>query len=497
LKLSTKLTIYLSIAIIIILSVYGYLNVLSRRDIHIRKMKLEAKGIARTVKVSLERTPIAMEMNYIQNLIDAVEEYEKTLGVIVYYPLKDLIFYSQSIQGEFEIYLESIKNAINEDHSKEEFGYYKKNPVFLYTSPIKDEKGSNIGGVTVLQHLTFVEKDIKKTEWSILITTLLLIGVTVTLILFTTRRWVSAPLSQLEDGIKNIAKGNLNARIDLRRGSEEIFDVAKAFNKMAVDLKEAQDKIIQEAKTKLELERNLRHSEKLAIIGKLASELAHEIRTPLTSIKIFIQSLEKEIDIDENRVEDFRIIKKEIDRINENITRLLNFARPEEPQFQQINIHELLKDTLNLLMAKIKKNHIQLNLSLADPLFLMEGDPRQLSQVFLNLILNAIEAMPQGGILTIHSSIKTDPGSQKEFFRLVIQDTGVGIPENNIPRLFDPFFTTKKEGTGLGLSIVHALVQKHQGQIEVESEPGRGSSFILTLPVRKEASWEDGKNSRC
>jgi len=491
LKLGTKLTIYISVIIIIVLSGYGYFNILSRRDILIRKMKLEAKSIGRTLKVSLEKISLPREMGYVQDLIDSVEEYEVTLGIIVYYQDKDLIFWSKSIQGEFEPYLKSIKNSIKEDLPKEEFGVYKEWSVFLYTFPFKDRKGKNIGGVAVFQHSTFLEEDIKKAEWSIFATTLLLIGGAVALVFFTTRRWVTNPLFQLRDGIKNIAKGNLNGRIDLRRSSEEISEVTKAFNQMAVDLKETRDQIIQETETKLELEKSLRHSEKLTIIGKLASELAHEIRTPLTSINIFIQSLEKEIDIDEDREQDFRIIKKEIDRINENITRLLNFARPEEPQFQQINAHELLKDTLSLLMPKIKKNNIQLNLSLTDPLPPMEGDSKQLGQVLLNLLLNAIEAMPQGGTLTIQSNIETNPEGQEKLFQLVIQDTGQGIPESDIPHLFDPFFTTKEEGTGLGLSIVHSLVQKHHGRIEVESEWGRGSSFILTLPILKEASWEE------
>jgi len=488
LKLGTKLTIYLSIIIIIVLSGYGYLNILSRRDILIRKMKLEAKSIGRTLNFPLEKISLPREMEYVQELIDSVEEYEVTLGIIVYHQEKDLIFRSKSIKEGFEPYLKSIKNSLKEDVPKEEFGVYKEWPVFLYTFPFKDRRGKNIGGVTILQHSTFVEEDIKKAEWSILTTTLLLIGGTVALIFFTTRRWVANPLFQLRDGIKNIARGNLNSRIDLRRGSEEISEVTKAFNQMAVDLKQARDQIIQETEAKLELEKSLRHSEKLTIIGKLASELAHEIRTPLTSINIFIQSLEKEIDIDEDREQDFRIIKKEIDRINENISRLLNFARPEEPQFQQINAHELLKDTLGLLMPKIKKNNIQLDLSLTDPLPPMEGDSKQLGQVLLNLLLNAIEAMPQGGTLKIQSNIETNPDNKDKFFQIVIQDTGQGIPESDIPHLFEPFFTTKKEGTGLGLSIVNSLVQKHHGRIEVESELGRGSSFILTLPMRKEAS---------
>jgi signal transduction histidine kinase len=131
-----------------------------------------------------------------------------------------------------------------------------------------------------------------------------------------------------------------------------------------------------------------------------------------------------------------------------------------------------------------------LDISLPEDSLPVEGDPKQLSQVFLNLLLNAIEAMPKGGVLTIRSTMKGIPNTQDEFLQLVIQDTGCGIPEKDRPYLFDPFFTTKDAGTGLGLSIAYSIVQKHNGQIEVESEMGKGSSFIISLPTHKENKWK-------
>ncbi|MDI7258998.1 MAG: ATP-binding protein [Thermodesulfobacteriota bacterium] len=245
----------------------------------------------------------------------------------------------------------------------------------------------------------------------------------------------------------------------------------------------------------LKLQEQLIRSEKMAALGQLSAGIAHEIRTPLTSIKIFIQSLEKEIDLDENKKEDFRIIKKEIDRINENVTLFLNFARPEDPIFQRANVNALVMDALNLLTAKIKTSGIHLKISLLEDPPPLEGDTKQLSQVFLNLILNAIEAMPKGGTLTIRSMLKAIPESQEIILQLVFQDTGGGIPEKDRPYLFDPFFTTKDTGTGLGLSIVYSIVQKHNGQIEVESELAKGSSFILSLPVHKEGTWKELSSS--
>ena len=168
----------------------------------------------------------------------------------------------------------------------------------------------------------------------------------------------------------------------------------------------------------------------------------------------------------------------------------MNFARPEEPLFQAISIGELVGEPLNLITAKLKNSGIQPVVSLADEHPPVEGDRKQLAQVILNLLLNAVEAMPQGGTLTISSTVAVNPESRQEFLQLIVKDTGPGVPEKDRPHLFDPFFTTKAGGTGLGLSVAYSIIQKHNGRIEVESEFGKGASFILSLPVKKEESWK-------
>ncbi len=312
---------------------------------------------------------------------------------------------------------------------------------------------------------------------------------------------VTDPIKCLSEAVTSFGDGHFGKAVLSRRG-DEIGKLIAGFNMMAEKLKkaytelegrvEASNKELESAYEMLkQRQEQLIRSEKMAALGQLSAGIAHEIRNPLTSIKIFIQSLEKEIDLDENQEEDFRIILKEIDRINENITRFLNFARPEEPLFQTINISALIKNTVNLLTAKLKNSNIRLDINLPDEHPPVEGDPKQLSQVFLNLFLNAVEAMPQGGTLTIRSDVKGTLDDRKEFLELMIKDTGHGIPEKDRPYLFDPFFTTKAGGTGLGLSIVYSIIQKHNGRIEVESELDKGTVFILSLPIRGEGYGEN------
>ena len=140
-KLGTKLTVYISLIIVLVLSGYGYFHIQSRRELLVKKMKGEVESTGRNLNVSLEKVQIPREGEYVQDLIDGIEEYEKTLGIIVYYPRKDLVFTSRSLGDETEPYLEMIKNSIKNDYPQEEFGVYKKTPIFAYAFPLKDKKG--------------------------------------------------------------------------------------------------------------------------------------------------------------------------------------------------------------------------------------------------------------------------------------------------------------------------------------------------------------------
>jgi len=497
LKLGTKLTLNLSLIIILVLSGYGYFHILSRRDILIRKMKVEVRSIGRTLKVSLEKISLLREMEYVQDLIDAVEEYEKTLGVIVYHQGKDLVFRSHSLGGEIEPYLNLIKGSIREDLPHEEFGRYQKVSVFIYTFPLKDRRGKNIGGVSILQHTSFMEEDIKKAKWSIFITIFVLIGGTVALVLFGTRRWITLPISQLMVGIKNLAKGNLDTRIDSRRG-DELCELAEAFNQMATDLKEAQARIIQEGETKLELERSLRQSEKLATIGQLTSGLAHEIGTPLNIIGGRAELAKKRLGDKEEAQKGLDIIAEQTERITKIIQQLLGFVRKKKPEQIPLDISTVLGTTLDFLDHQIQKQRVKVTKSIRDDLPPVMGDADQLQQVFLNLILNAIQSMPEGGGLRLSASTKEISkenleDGKRQYVEVRIEDTGVGMEREVIQNIFNPFFTTKDTGTGLGLMVSQGIVQDHEGWIDVESRVGKGSVFKVYLPSLEEKVRDEGK----
>ena len=427
-RLGTKLTIYLSLIIIAVITGYGYLDILSRRDILVRKMKAEVRGTGRTLTLSLEKISPPEEKEYVQGLVDAVSDYERIQGVIVYYPEENLIFRSHSLKEGFEPYVSLVERSMRGQLPLEEFGSYKKVPVFSYAFPLKDGSGKARGGVCIVQHTSYMEREVEKAKWSIFITAFLLIGGTVALILVGTRKWVSQPISKLISGIGNMAKGNLDTRIDLK-GEDELSELARSFNQMAVDLKRAQERIIREAEVRLELEMSLRQSEKLAVIGQLASGLAHEIGTPLNILLGRTELIKRRLEDKEAIRNNVDIIGNQIQKITRIIEQLLGFVRKKQPERKTVDIRNILKTALDLLDNRIEKQQLRVVKDFRESLPPVTGDPDSLQQVFLNLILNAVQAMPGGGTLQLSAApVRVSKGDSpehlKQYVEVRVEDSG-------------------------------------------------------------------------
>lgn len=488
-KLSTRLTLYLSLTIVLIFSGYGYLHILSRRNILTQVMKTEVRSIAEILRFSLEKISLPREMAYVQELLDAVSEPKRTLGVVFYYQERDLIFRSQSFAGEEGAFWDVLKNSIREEGVREEFEVYQQVPVYSYSFSLKDKKGKRIGRVSVVQHTSFLEEDIAETKRTIFLTVLALIGGTVILILIITRRWLALPIAQLMGGIQRMAGGQLDTRIDLPRG-DEISELAQAFNRMASDLNEARQKLIRENETTLELERSLRQSEKLAAIGQLASELAHEMGTPLNIISGRAELTKRRLEDKESAARNLDIIAQQTGKIIRTIQQLLGFVRKKRPEQRILDIHPVLESTLDFLGQKVEKQGVQVVRDFMDHPPPVKGDADQLQQVFLNLVLNALQAMPAGGTLRLSTSSRerVSRGGHKDdrrsFLEVSVQDTGVGMEGEVMEKIFTPFFTTKEgeRGTGLGLTVAQGIILEHGGWIEAESQAGKGSLFKIYLP---------------
>jgi len=234
-----------------------------------------------------------------------------------------------------------------------------------------------------------------------------------------------------------------------------------------------------------ETQRQLFHSEKLAALGKLSAGIAHEIRNPLTSIKILIHSLADEMATEASRQKDLAVIETEIERVNKIIRQFLEFARPRPPSLELMDVHQVLEETLALLVYELEGRGISLERHYASALPPIPMDREQMKQVFLNLILNAIQAMVRGGRLKIATLVRPRDSRPGETPRVEIdiEDTGPGMSEEVESKIFEPFFSTKEEGIGLGLPIAQRIIEEHGGEIRVISRMGEGTTFTVALPV--------------
>jgi len=243
--------------------------------------------------------------------------------------------------------------------------------------------------------------------------------------------------------------------------------------------------IVDDITERIELESQLSQSEKLSSIGLLAAGVAHEVNTPLAVISSYAQMLSKQLHGDEKKSELLEKITRQTFRASEIVNNLLNFSRTSGSEFGELDVNKVVGDTLALLEHQLKSGKVKVQVELDPDLPTVYGNTGKLQQVFLNLFLNAKDAMPQGGTL----AIRTSNGAQ---VNVSVSDSGTGIAQEHIARIYDPFFTTKsaegegrRRGTGLGLSVTYGIIQEHAGKIWVESRVGEGTTFHLEFPMLK------------
>jgi signal transduction histidine kinase/putative methionine-R-sulfoxide reductase with GAF domain len=303
---------------------------------------------------------------------------------------------------------------------------------------------------------------------------------------------VVIPLLTKEKALGAIAADFVDPRKNV---TQEAFESVKAFAQQAglaihnafmyQELKtfsqQMEEKIQKTTADLRKTEAQLIRSDKLAALGQLAAGIAHEIRNPLTSINILIHSMTENLPSGDSHKEDLEVIEEEINRINEIVDQFLRFAKPAPPLLEKADVLSVFEETLQLLRPQIEKQRIVVR-KVFQALPIIQMDREQMKQAILNLLLNAIQAMPGGGQLTLKAKNSEDD----QWIHLSIQDSGIGIPGEDLNKLFDPFFSTKEGGIGLGLSIAHRIIDQHHGKIEVESAPGKGTLFTIWLPIHNE-----------
>ncbi len=339
--------------------------------------------------------------------------------------------------------------------------------------PIRDIDDSIIG----ILYVGILEQKFTDLRNSVVLTFLLItmLGIAFAVGLsFLLASGIVRPLQRLTTVAQKIAGGDFSQKVTIS-SKDEIGNLCSVFNFMVSSIQERDLKLKEFAQAKIA------EAERLALIGQLAAGVAHELNNPLSGIVLYSHMLIEKMNADDPRRESLEKIVKESQRCRNIVKGLLYFARQTEPQIKPSSINKIIEDVLSLLGGQTIFLNIKVNKFFNPDLPPVNVDESQIQQVFINIIMNAVEAMNYRGELTITTNFTED---KKNIF-ISFADTGCGIAKENLSKIFDPFFTTKEvgHGTGLGLSISYGIIEKHQGKIKVESELGKGSTFTVELPV--------------
>lgn len=383
-----------------------------------------------------------------------------------------------------------------------------------------------IGGIRVVSTLNEAQSYLmKKRDRAFILTFLSILIILVTLTLLF-GRLVGTPIQKLIEAMSHAEKGDLEAETSIQ-SEDELGKLGRNFNRMLRTIRETHEQNVQllrqvhqfneELTQKIETatselakrneelrllnealfesQRQLSQSEKLAAVGQVTAAMAHQIGTPLNSISGYIQLILQDGNLKPKDQERLEIIESQLDRLADSVKSFLSFTRQPKPQFRTLDVNEVLEELIHLSEPWFLARNVRLTTHLHPNLLPLFGDPTHLQTLFLNLITNAIDAMPQGGELTIETKPVSPQFSteDREWVEISISDTGIGMTEDSKKRIFEPFFTTKKmgEGTGLGLAICEKIIKEHSGKVTLESEVGRGSTFFVTLPTHERGRTDE------
>jgi two-component system, NtrC family, sensor kinase len=390
---------------------------------------------------------------------------------------------------DVEFYLKN-QYFIREEMVHRENGRKEKERIYYFNQPISnkpgcfhchDEKEGIIAVLTVANSLRDMDEELSKVKKKSVILAIVTIASLSSILGFLFVRFLNLPIKKLTETMKRVEQGDLDTRVDLK-GNDEMGRLAENLNLMIMKLNAAKREA-EEYHQEL-----VQRADRMASIGELASGIAHEIRNPLTGIQGAIQILAEGFPKEDGRRQVTDEIQKQIYRLERLVKDLLNYAKPVPANYLSTDVNGLIDQVLSFFVIRQSNSEdFKIEKHFSPHLPKAWIDPNSMEQAFLNIILNAQKAMPNGGTLTVSTS-PVDGEKEKtgiKEIQILFEDRGSGIPKNNLSKIFNPFFSTRSNGTGLGLSITKNIVEQHGGRIEVESQAHVGTKFTITLPVMR------------
>lgn len=496
-KTSSRLILILTVVAGIVLSAGGYFILRQREKALEQAMRDEARAHAVTLQIALERLYRLGKQAAAQELIDRMSDNQRIYGVVLFSNDGRVVMVSDELMDDEIRFPPEVNRALATDDTVETIRAIDGKEVFSILMPIR--VGDLREGVfEIALPMAFIREDYAHARREIVLFALLLFIAIVFVVILVTRYSILRPVDELLQGARALGRGDLNYRLIVPANDNEFALLEREFNRMADNLEEQRNNALREMDRRLKLERQLRHSEHLASVGRLAAGVAHEIGTPLNVIEVRAEQILQDLDDSrERRRRNATIILTQVERISNIVRQLLNLARPYNIQRGVVDLNALISGTLETLETKLQPARIAVEFE-PDREAYVSGDREFLRQVFINIIVNAIQAMPNGGRLRIDYGIGVTEKDGGRYIAARVSDTGVGIEEENFPFLFDPFYTTKDVGggVGLGLPVSRRIVEEHSGWIEAANNEDGGATFTVYLQIAEKAIAAPAISSR-
>jgi two-component system NtrC family sensor kinase len=509
-SLKTKILLSVILVVMVIEGVFVYLNIRSLSRQMIEKTEEEAFNLSETIRLSIRNAMIKDRRDEYQRIIEDVAQRKGMVEVRIFNKQGQITVSSDGMkvgtvvdkkaEACYGCHREDEAKVLLPSDSKTRVYQTGKQSLLGLINPIYNEpscfpchpRTTNVLGVldTIIS-LEGFEKEKAQIYNRMMVSGIVSVVILIFLLSLLLTRFVNKPIGRLLTATKKAAAGNLDQTVAIR-SRDELGELSDSFNNMITELKRSRDAIeewtqtleqrVKERTQELQqVQGQLIHAGKMAALGELAAGVAHEINNPLTGVLTFSSLMLKKVDENHPWKKDLETIVQQTSRCRNIVKGLLDFARQRKPDKKEWDVHTLIERTLTLVEKQAPFQNITIvkEFKKSIPMLFIDGD--QIQQVFMNILLNAADAMAEGGVLTIGTDLR-DGIAEVSF-----TDTGSGIPKEHLSKLFDPFFTTKQtgKGTGLGLAISYGIVQSHNGDIQVDSEMGKGSTFRIKIPVER------------
>ena len=480
-KISTRLILNLTVAVSLVLIIASLLLLRQRENSLKTAAEDEVRAHAVTLQIALEENYAANHTPETQHLIERLKENIGIYSVLLF-DLSGNVTLASHPNTSAEISdVKEAKEVIATGQRKELERQLNGEDVFSIILPLRGNH-ELVGALEIAQPISFVHAEIARMRGEIVLMALLLCVTIFFVVMVVTNYSLTRPIQELLGGAVAMGRGELSHRVIVPRGGGELAELAENFNRMADSLAQQRHQAEHQAEERLALERKLRHSERLAAVGHLAAGVAHEMGAPLQVIEGRAKQLiQHPATPAAPHQRNLTIIFNQAERITNIVRNLLNLARTYELRRRPVSLPELLAESVELIQPTADRQRVFIETA-CEKISQIEADPNLLQQLILNILTNAIQAMPQGGRLQIECGEAVHDGTAFAVIRFA--DTGPGIAPEHLDNIFDPFFTTKEvgHGTGLGLAVSSRVVEEHGGWLEAANNADGGATFTVFLP---------------